>query len=272
MKLRSLGRLALPALAVAAIGVLPITQGGTPKATLGLQAAPLAASITPVAGNTDPTRTDRLVGLNDVHGYLQAGTAGSLFGTPAGGIRQLVRQVENLKGAAPEAGNTAVVGAGDQVGASPLASGVYNDEPTIDELHDLGVDYTSVGNHEFDKGSGAVLRQQDGGCNLQSTSPGAPGYTASPSAVTQQCRFTYSDTSGSQASWSFAGLGRAVASDSPSQAYDTAGITSGYLAANVVAAPAGQAGGVTEPAGAASDPGRNGRPLFPAYGVKAFPN
>jgi len=87
MKLRALRRLALPAAAVAAIGILPITQGGLHSATLGLQAAPLAASITPITGSTDPTHVDRLIGFNDVHGYLQAGTAGNLLGTPAGGSR-----------------------------------------------------------------------------------------------------------------------------------------------------------------------------------------
>jgi len=271
MKLRALGRLALPAAAVAAIGMLPITQGGLHSATLGLQAAPLAASITPITGSTDPTHVDRLIGFNDVHGYLQAGTAGNLLGTPAGGARQLVRQVEMLKGGAPEAGNTALVGAGDQVGASPLASGVYDDEPTIDELHDLGLDYTSVGNHEFDKGSAAVLRQQDGGCSLQSSSPAAGGYTVSAPTVARQCTFTYSDSSGAQAPGAFVGLGRSDTSDSPSQPYDVKGITSGYLAANVVAAPAGQRGGVTEPA-AQSDPSGYPKPLFPAYGVKTFPN
>ena len=45
------------------------------------------------------------------------------------------------------------VSAGDIIGASPLVSALYLDEPTIDAMNLLGIELNSVGNHEFDKGT-----------------------------------------------------------------------------------------------------------------------
>ena len=61
--------------------------------------------------------------------------------------------------------NTLVVSAGDNIGASPLVSGLFHDEPTIEAFNAMGVDISSVGNHEFDEGSAELLRMQDGGCH-----------------------------------------------------------------------------------------------------------
>ena len=44
------------------------------------------------------------------------------------------------------------VAAGDLVGASPLVSAAFHDEPVVEEMNSLGLDVTSVGNHEFDEG------------------------------------------------------------------------------------------------------------------------
>ena len=45
-----------------------------------------------------------------------------------------------------------VVGAGDLIGASPLVSALFYDEGTIEVLNRVGLEISSVGNHEFDKG------------------------------------------------------------------------------------------------------------------------
>ena len=55
---------------------------------------------------------------------------------------------------APGHANTITVAAGDLIGASPLDSAYFLDEPTIDAMNLLGLSVASVGNHEFDKGSG----------------------------------------------------------------------------------------------------------------------
>ena len=50
--------------------------------------------------------------------------------------------------------NTITVAAGrDLIGASPLLSAAFHDEPTVEALNMLGLDITSVGNHEFDEGA-----------------------------------------------------------------------------------------------------------------------
>jgi 5'-nucleotidase len=51
------------------------------------------------------------------------------------------------------------------VGASPLISGLFHDEPTIEALNGLDLDVTSVGNHEFDEGAKELARLQKGGCH-----------------------------------------------------------------------------------------------------------
>ncbi len=112
-----------------------------------------------------------LIAINDFHGNIQP-PAGSLLmpdaanpnGTrvAAGGAAYLSSLVRELKGRNP--GNTLVVGAGDLVGATPLASGLFHDEPTIEVLNQIGLDVSSVGNHEFDKGRTELLRLQAGGC------------------------------------------------------------------------------------------------------------
>ena len=51
------------------------------------------------------------------------------------------------------------------VGATPLLSAAFHDEPSIETLNLLQMDVTSVGNHEFDEGVDELLRLQNGGCH-----------------------------------------------------------------------------------------------------------
>ena len=57
------------------------------------------------------------------------------------------------------------VAAGDLIGASPLLSGLFHDEPTIEALSLMGLEVSAVGNHEFDEGRDELLRMQNGGCH-----------------------------------------------------------------------------------------------------------
>ena len=50
------------------------------------------------------------------------------------------------------------------IGAAPLISSLYLDEPTVAAMNLVGVEYNAVGNHEFDKGSAELVRMQAGGC------------------------------------------------------------------------------------------------------------
>jgi 5'-nucleotidase len=65
--------------------------------------------------------------------------------------------------------NSLVVSAGDLIGASPLLSAAFHDEPTIEAMNQIGLDLNAVGNHEFDEGEEELLRMQSGGCHPTDT-------------------------------------------------------------------------------------------------------
>ena len=107
----------------------------------------------------------RLLAMNDFHGHLD-GPSGTVMvageRVPAGGVANLAAHIEALRAAHPA---TLVVAAGDLVGASPLISSLFHDEPTVEALTMAGLDVSSVGNHEFDRGVDELLRLQHGGCH-----------------------------------------------------------------------------------------------------------
>ncbi|HYO18428.1 MAG TPA: bifunctional metallophosphatase/5'-nucleotidase, partial [Dermatophilaceae bacterium] len=79
----------------------------------------------------------------------------------AGGVEYLATHLRNARKGYP---NTVTVAAGDIVGASPLVSAAFHDEPTIEAMNALGLEVTAVGNHEFDEGYKELQRLQKGGC------------------------------------------------------------------------------------------------------------
>lgn len=112
----------------------------------------------------------KIIGLNDYHGTLQSpGTFGVNTTVPAarrpavGGAEFVAAHVALMKAANR---NNVVVGAGDFIGASPLVSALFFDEPAVETLNLIGLDFISVGNHEFDKGKDELLRLQKGGCKI----------------------------------------------------------------------------------------------------------
>ena len=68
---------------------------------------------------------------------------------PAGGVEHMATLVKELSEGHK---NTIFVAAGDLIGASPLLSAMFHDEPTIESLSMMGLALASVGNHEFDEG------------------------------------------------------------------------------------------------------------------------
>src|SRR6185503_15063014 len=87
--------------------------------------------------------TAQLLAVNDFHGHLEPATPGTIAAAP---------------GATP-------VPAGGVIGASPLVSALFHDEPTIEAWNEIGLALNSVGNHEFDDGLGELRRMQRGGCH-----------------------------------------------------------------------------------------------------------
>ncbi|MFF8938845.1 bifunctional metallophosphatase/5'-nucleotidase [Streptomyces paradoxus] len=115
----------------------------------------------------------QLLSFNDLHGNLEppAGSSGRVTehqhdGTTktidAGGVEYLAT---HLREARKGEKYSITAAGGDMVGASPLISGLFHDEPTIEALNKLDLDVTSVGNHEFDEGAEELARLQNGGCH-----------------------------------------------------------------------------------------------------------
>jgi 5'-nucleotidase len=106
----------------------------------------------------------QILALNDFHGNLVGpiNFGPSSAPIPAGGVEYLATHINNLRAANP---NTVVVSAGDMIGASPLISALFHDEPTIEAFNEIGLDFNAVGNHEFDEGIYELIRMQEGGCH-----------------------------------------------------------------------------------------------------------
>lgn len=141
---------------------------------LGRAAAIVAAAVgvvgltaTPALAKPASTVDVRVIAFNDFHGNLEppAGSSGRVTlpdGTTvdAGGAANIATHIKQLR-----TKNSLVLSAGDNIGASPLASALFHDEPTIEFLNAIGVRASVVGNHEFDEGYQELQRIQFGGCH-----------------------------------------------------------------------------------------------------------
>ena len=143
-----------------------------------LAAAVLAGCATP--RSTEPVQL-KVLAINDFHGNLKPPSSGiriqdpadptKTVTVPAGGAEHLATAVQQLRAKNP---NHVFVAAGDLVGATPLLSALFRDEPTIEALSAMGLQLAAVGNHEFDKGAAELLRLQNGGCSSEGCKGPAP--------------------------------------------------------------------------------------------------
>ncbi|WP_181765512.1 bifunctional metallophosphatase/5'-nucleotidase [Streptomyces albidus (ex Kaewkla and Franco 2022)] len=161
---RRLGRLAVGVAALATVGML-------------------SAALPAFAGDDDGKSSQshghgstvdvQLLSFNDFHGNIEppAGSSGEVSrlkpdGTTekvaAGGAEYLATSLRKARKDNPYSVTAA---AGDLIGASPLVSGLFHDEPTIEALNKVDLDVAGVGNHEFDEGRKELKRMQDGGCH-----------------------------------------------------------------------------------------------------------
>ncbi|HUM72431.1 MAG TPA: bifunctional metallophosphatase/5'-nucleotidase, partial [Chloroflexota bacterium] len=116
-------------------------------------------------GNPDPRGqliNVQILSFNDYHGHLEASTAGTVNGMPAGGSEYLAAKLNQLRQGQKY---SLTVAAGDLIGGSPAFSGLFHDEPSVESLNALGLNVSGVGNHEFDEGVTELLRMQYGGCH-----------------------------------------------------------------------------------------------------------
>jgi 5'-nucleotidase len=131
---------------------------------LALVVTAFSLAMSPALAKPPGTVDVQILALNDFHGNLlpPAGSSGRVGTIDAGGVEYLATHVNNLRALNP---NTVVVSAGDMVGASPLLSALFHDEPTIEAFNLIGLDFNAVGNHEFDEGWDELVRLQEGGCH-----------------------------------------------------------------------------------------------------------
>lgn len=95
----------------------------------------------------------RVIAFNDFHGNID------------GTSLNLRSDTDNLFVTNPATGARSGVSAGDLIGASPLNSALFHDEPAIETMNRLGLEFDAVGNHEFDEGRTELVRMQNGGCH-----------------------------------------------------------------------------------------------------------
>ncbi|OKJ99389.1 5'-nucleotidase [Streptomyces sp. CB03234] len=145
-------------------------------ATVGALVAALPAGADDgvrTAAHTGRTVDVQLLSFNDLHGNLEppAGSSGQVThrhedGTTtkidAGGVEYLATHLRTAREGNPYSVTAA---AGDMIGGSPMLSGLFHDEPTVEALNKLKLDVSSVGNHEFDEGARELARMQNGGCH-----------------------------------------------------------------------------------------------------------
>jgi 5'-nucleotidase len=137
-------------------------------------------AVAEAAPKPKPDVPVQLIAMNDFHGRISAAPASSSdakltdpgkdgqYGTAddtvqiVGGSANVASTVNSLqksfRGSSGPAGKSYFVGAGDLVSASSFESSVFKDEPTIEVLNAMGLDASSVGNHEFDRGTQELRR------------------------------------------------------------------------------------------------------------------
>ncbi len=138
---------------------------------------------TPSATAAAPVRV-KLLAINDLHGNLLPPPGGiriqdpadaqKRINVPAGGVAAMATLLDTLRA---QSSHHVFVAAGDLVGASPLLSALFRDEPTIEALNLMGLAVAAMGNHELDRGQAELLRLQNGGCNSTDGCKGPQPYT-----------------------------------------------------------------------------------------------
>ena len=103
---------------------------------------PLALPVTAYADAS--SATVQVLTINDFHGRLEADPARGVAGAAA-----LAGAVAALRADDP---STIFASAGDNIGGSTFTSFIAQDTPTIDALAAAGLEVSTVGNHEFDRG------------------------------------------------------------------------------------------------------------------------
>jgi 5'-nucleotidase len=148
-------------LSVAGCVPLTATPPPAPEAAAVQPAAVQSAAPTTLVPSTPAPAAPsqpvsvKILAVNDFHGALD----------PSKGIGGAEYLATYLKNEAAQNPNTVKVSDGDMVGATPLLSALFHDEPTVMAFNLMGFDLSATGNHEYDEGWQELLRLQNGGCH-----------------------------------------------------------------------------------------------------------
>ncbi|MGK5739950.1 bifunctional metallophosphatase/5'-nucleotidase [Micromonospora sp. URMC 103] len=148
------------AIAVALAATIVATPASATAAT------PAGATAATPAGAAQPVPV-QLVSITDLHGYFGDYTTtvpGSRAGEPAqqvGGGAYLTTHIKQLREGKP---NSILFSAGDDFSGWPNETGWFWSEPTVEYLNSIGLQFSTVGNHEMDRGYPFLRHMDDGTC------------------------------------------------------------------------------------------------------------
>ena len=157
-------------------GVRGCDLGGGPRP--GRRRRPHGRPPRPQQPEPGPAQVEiQLLGVNDFHGHLEPPRRG------LGGAAPSHAHLDRAERSHP--GRTIRVHAGDMVGASPLLSSHFHDEPSVRAMNLMDFDVGTLGNHEFDEGGDELVRllrggQRRDGLQFKRDERGRPVNTSAP--------------------------------------------------------------------------------------------
>ena len=141
---------------VKAIAVLvALTFGGLapaipPPTAAADDATTAATAATATAAAAKPTETAiTVLGVTDLHGHIERTTDPATGAVADPGAVTLACEISRVRESSPGA---VLVSSGDNLGDSPPASALLEDQPALDVLNAMSTDVSALGAHEFDKG------------------------------------------------------------------------------------------------------------------------
>ena len=141
---------------VKAIAVLvALTFGGLapaipPPTAAANDATTAATAATAAAAAATPTETAiTVLGVTDLHGHIERTTDPATGAVADPGAVTLACEISRVRESSPGA---VLVSSGDNLGDSPPASALLEDQPALDVLNAMSTDVSALGAHEFDKG------------------------------------------------------------------------------------------------------------------------
>lgn len=160
---------------------VPLVKASTKTLIAVLAAAVLLLIPLPAQAEDEPV-TVQVLGITDLHGYLDPAHNQKVTGPngaiDVGGAAYLKAHLDRLRADQP---NSFLVGSGDQFSGWPDYTQAFANEPTIEVLNALGMDFDVAGNHEFDREFPFLKRMMSGECY------GKPGFDSCfPDSTGQQ--------------------------------------------------------------------------------------